>query len=111
MKYRSGFISNSSSASFVVNLNDITPLQRYLIENHIAEAKKIVIKDFLTKDHPNEAKKLEQYFNESSGYDAWEIEIKDNNLVGYTSMANFDMESFLKLINVDLNKVKYEHDG
>lgn len=111
MKYRNGFVSNSSSASFVISLSDITPFQRYLIENHIAEAEKIITKEFLTRDHPDAAKILKQYFDGNRGraFDAWEIDILDDNyLVGRTSMTNFDMLSYMKLINVDLTKVKYD---
>ena len=43
MKIRQGFVSNSSSSSFVINLADITAKQKQQIENHaeiVAKMKK-----------------------------------------------------------------------
>lgn len=41
MKIRTGFVSNSSSSSFVIKKDKLTRDQIYMIQNHIAVAKKI----------------------------------------------------------------------
>ena len=80
MKIRSGFVSNSSSSSFVINLDDLSANQFHKIENHHKEAKN----------------------------DAWNIEVKDNQLKGSTIMNNFNICSFLEKIGVDMTKVRFE---
>ena len=82
MKIRNGFVSNSSSSSFIINLNDITALQSYAIENHIEVANKMGMW--------------------ASGSDRWDIFInyEDGYIKGFTIMDNFDMREFLKKIGV-----------
>jgi len=41
MKIRNGFVSNSSSSSFIIKKSEITPAQLEMIKNHIQIAKKI----------------------------------------------------------------------
>ena len=86
MKVRNGFVSNSSSSSFVLNKNDISAMQAELIRNHGEEGEKYGI----------------QYCT-----DTWSIHEDGELMEGYTSMDNFDMESFMKRIGVDMSKVKF----
>ena len=86
MKIRNGFVSNSSSSSFVVSKNDITAMQLTLIKNHSKEGAKYGIQ------YPE---------------DEWSIYETDESLEGYTSMDNFDMESFMRRIGVDMSKVNF----
>jgi hypothetical protein len=69
VKIRSGFVSNSSSASFVINLDDL----EYLHKEYVA--------DELLNLNPRET--------------AWSIFVEDGKLKGFTTMDNFDMKPLL----------------
>lgn len=79
MKIRQGFISNSSSSSFIINDKDITKHQFRLL----------------------------QTIEEGSG---WEIHTTHGSIVGYTDMANFDMEAFTKKIGIPKEAVRWSVD-
>jgi len=81
MKVRNGFVSNSSSSSFIIALTAVTATQVEQIKNHIEEGRKLGI-EFC------------------SDGDAWNIEVTDTHIRGWTSMDNFDMEEFFKKIGV-----------
>jgi hypothetical protein len=84
MKIRQGFVSNSSSSSFVIPMSALTPEQLGKIHNHIEEGKKLGM--------------------ECCGkHDAWHI--KEASLSLSTNMDNFDMYGFLSKIGVDMDKV------
>ncbi len=90
MKIRTGFVSNSSSSSFIIDLDVLSPRQIRLIEEHI------------------------EHFGEFSHYaglmDKWDIYELDGKITGTTSMDNFNMESFLKeVFKVDRADIKWEH--
>jgi len=76
MKIRISFVSNSSSASFIIDKRTISQDQLILILNH--------------KDSGLE------YANT----DAWELEDGLNYLKGSTIIDNFDMRRFLKSIGI-----------
>lgn len=67
MKIRDGFVSNSSSSSFVVAKNAITDEQKQMIYDHSQEA----------------------------GDDSWSIHENEYFVSGYTFMDNFNMFDFL----------------
>ena len=83
MKTRYGFVSNSSSSSFMIDKLCLTDLQLYAIRNHVKVAKEM----------------LDDFFI-GSREDEWNITETDEKIKGYTSMDNFDMEYFLKQIGV-----------
>lgn len=86
MKLRNGFVSNSSSSSFILQKKDLTPLQIYLIYHHL-EIGRI----------------LEMDCSENE-YNRWSMMgiTNENSPVIYfeTPMNNFDMVEFLKKIGV-----------
>ena len=73
MKNRTGFVSNSSSSSFAINLSDLTGKQMSQILN---------INDDRFKDDP------------------WRIYTEDGKLKGSTWMDNFSMSDFFEQIGV-----------
>lgn len=90
MKIRVGFVSNSSSSSFVVRKDMITAKQRDQIFDHIKESKRL---DFSFLDDP------------------WSITENSKCIRGYTGMDNFDMHIFLEKIGVPEKAILWEdHD-
>ena len=90
MKIRSGFVSNSSSSSFVVNKGFLTSMQIEQIKNH----RELGIQ-------------LGVMYSQT---DYWVIDENEFELLGYTSMNNFDMEEFMEKIGVDMSKVHMRSD-
>jgi hypothetical protein len=95
MKIKSDFVTNSSSASFIIGLHNITHLQKILIYNHVYFCKYEGIEGFGD-------------FHLDEG-DAWEIKETEDYIEGSTIIDNFNMHEYLKIIGVDMNKVKYWH--
>lgn len=97
MKIRAGFVSNSSSASFVVFVDTIKDWQ----VEAILDAKGYS-KDFLRwqDNHPN-------YVDDVG---SWEIEYKEeeNIIRGCTIMDNFSFEEFFDAIGI-VEKENYEY--
>lgn len=98
MKLRLGFVSNSSSSSFVIKKSDLTSTQIEKIWNHIEWAKTINSK----RETPNKYRWL----------DAWKISEDDETISGYTTMDNFSMDEFLEDIGIPEQVIDYEgQDG
>lgn len=88
MKYRIGFVSNSSSSSFAISRLDITAEQLYQIINHEALASSFSM------------------FCDTE--DAWSIDDSAVDVItGSTWMDNFDMELFLNRIRIDNDKIQW----
>jgi len=91
MKLRKGFVSNSSSSSFIISGEGITELQKKMLENHI---------EYANREWPGE------FF--ADGYDAWTIHINENgDIEGDTMMNNFDIEEFMKRIGICTCRIKW----
>lgn len=86
MKTRQGFVSNSSSSSFVIPKDELSYTQMQRIISHINESKMIEPSD-------------EFGWCNNEG-DAWDITITDDEIRGWTCMDNFDMHYFLQQIGV-----------
>lgn len=92
MKIREGFVSNSSSSSFIINLNNISKNQLQQIENH---SKSKSYKTMYGKDK----------------FQCWDILInkKQNTVRGSTSMDNFDMGEYLDTIGVRSDHIEWDN--
>ena len=88
MKIRIGFVSNSSSSSFVILLKALTNEQIHQIINHSFYG--------------------EQFNIEWARSDPWDITITDTTIDGWTTMDNFDMERFLREIDVPNEVIKWD---
>ncbi len=89
MKIRQGFVSNSSSSSFIVSKNVLSNSQIRKIKNHIKYAK--------TNFQMDNADSIER----------WGIEETEEEITMSTGMDNFDMHEFLVKIGVHDNNIKY----
>lgn len=98
MKTRQGFVSNSSTSSFVIPKNELNPLQLALIINH---AKICGMLGDSIGD-------LGYCFHE---YDGWNIEVTDDEVIGNTMMDNFDMYNFMESIGVKTDRSKWDRWG
>jgi len=87
MKTRNGFVSNSSSSSFVIPLSGLTAEHLYKIQNHREIGKKLGIS-----------------YAESG---PWSIEVDENAVKGSTWMDNFDMHEFMEKIGINMDNVKF----
>ena len=95
MKIRNGYVSNSSSSSFVIPLDMLTEGKIDSIFNHMEEAKK-------HKDYYD--------FGTVDDYDAWSITQDEHYIQGYTIMDNFDMGTFLlDYLKIPGNVVKWDY--
>ena len=80
MKYRTSFVSNSSSSSFTIPLDKITARQLKLIQTHQIKGEKYGVSDGDT--------------------DPWDIEVTEHYVKGSTGMDNFDMSFYLNAIGI-----------
>ena len=88
MKIRNGFVSNSSSSSFIISKSVLSQEQIEKIHDHINYAK---------NNFPN---MIDKYFGENPYGWSWDI-LEDNEYVfGHVDMDNFDMHYFLRAIEI-----------
>lgn len=88
MKVRVGFVSNSSSSSFIINLDDISAKQ----------LRKIVYNPTTNPQHEDRG--------------SWDIEVTEKEVKGYTYMDNFNFYNYLvEEVMVEPSKVKYKTYG
>lgn len=92
MKIKAEFVTNSSSASFIILKENLSDLQINMIYEHI-EIGRILAKEEGIQIYPQK----------------WIIEETLTEISGDTGMDNFDMKWFLERIGVKDEHIKYEH--
>jgi len=89
MKTKTGFVSNSSSSSFIIKKKHLTNEQIRCIWDHV-----------------NEAKRRDMW---NSWDDAWSITESKKKIKGSVLMDNFSMDEFLRAIGVPMKKIKWNY--
>lgn len=88
MKIRQGFVSNSSSSSFIVYKNSLSDIQLNAIRN----AERIL--QLLGLDLTN-------------AINDWTVEENDDTIKGYTMIDNFDFIGYLNIFNIHYQEGDY----
>ncbi len=99
MKIRQGFVSNSSSSSFIINKENLTPQQIKMIFNHIE----------LDESQDTKCGCYDEGFANLNF--PWIIEETELYIKGDVHMNNFNMGKFLKIIGVDPDNITWEYGG
>lgn len=94
MKLKIDFVTNSSSASFMILKCNLTDIQIDMINDHI-NIGMIIAENRGMKLWPDE----------------WEIDEHKDSIVGYTSMDNFDMVWFLYAIGIKDEYIEYDSNN
>ena len=93
MKIRNGFVSNSSSSSFVIPKDKLTFEQIQQIYNHTSEAEKHF-----------------EYYDFGDIYDSWYIDENEYYIMGSCIMDNFSMYEFLiNYMKIDRQLIKWDY--
>lgn len=100
MKIRNGFVSNSSSSSFVILKDALSNNQIDMILNYQYYVEELLKNDEIDDD-------VKDRFCYYSSY-PWQIIDHDDYIFGETSMNNFDMSSYLDYINVNLDMICWD---
>lgn len=95
-KIRNGFVSNSSSSSFIIRKNDLTQEQIDIIKNYA---------NFVMGLPNNEIDK--EYFDST----AWEIRESEDTISGYTYMNNWSIGELFGYIGIEPTAVEWDDDG
>jgi hypothetical protein len=95
MKVRAGFVTNSSSSSFILQKKNLTESQIEKVMRH-GEYCRI--------------RKMEGQFY-CDIHDDWGVCQHTDTITGSTYMNNFDMEEFFKMIGIDSADYKIDCDG
>ena len=93
MKTRLGFVSNSSSSSFVIPVAALTEFQKACLIDHI-EASNIIRKFLNHEIDPD--------------YEAWRVKESKGWIKGWTSMDNFDIQWLMRQIGIPLHLVQWD---
>jgi len=97
MKIRNGFVSNSSSSSFVIFKNKLSNEQIEKIKDHYS----------ISRTMCDQGTSLDFFYDYD---DYWSITETDLTIEGYTTMNNFDMYSYLeKFVGVTPDDIEWNY--
>ena len=92
MKIKNDFVTNSSSASYIIKKDDITALQEFMIDHHV------------------EISRMMGSYDVDDKYGSgWKISKEFDQIELSTSMDNFNMLRYLQTIGVDVSKITKWH--
>jgi len=94
MKQRNGFVSNSSSSSFIIERKNLSDDQVKSIRNHI--------------EYYNEHFSQLPGHYEQTDRDSWSIRIGEKSVSGYTYMDNFPMDELLERIGINEDDIEWD---
>ena len=94
MKYRNSFVTNSSSSSFIISKQHLTPMQVKQINNYFEVAEEVQTEE-------------DEYGFGIFGWldNDWTIEEDEDYICGRCVIDNFDMCTFLEYIGAPVDKV------
>lgn len=105
MKVRSGFVSNSSSSSFIVKKVDVNEEQKSWIDDPLLAIPRLkeIYEENCSKEY-QEYYSFEQWIDSQMGdfksIRDWNIDSNKHEIKGYTSMDNFSYSEFLEILNI-----------
>jgi len=102
MKIRNGFVSNSSSSSFVISKKDLTPKQINQILNYKTEVFKLLGNDFIKKEEYDSIKVGKFGWLD----DRWTLTETQDEIFGETYLDNFDFHLYLGEIGVQHKHIR-----
>lgn len=110
-KIRTGFVSNSSSSSFILSKNLLEDEQIDLIINHKEYGKEIL--ERLNNDRifkiVSGVYNFSDYEFDATGYNEWNIKQSDNFILLETNLDNFNMEQYLEIIRATNSIINYRN--
>jgi hypothetical protein len=98
MKFRNGFVTNSSSSSFILSKKNLSKVQLDIIRNHLKFHQLGIEKWEFTHDNLTPATER----------DGWTLEETEDTISGHTFMDNFNMEELFINIGIEQEDYKFE---
>ena len=113
MKSRNGFVSNSSSSSFIIDKYYLSEYQIKMIKEYHSESQKMVEQELARWDDDFDGEEYSDeydYYMELPNFDYlcsdWQIKETDDSVIGQCIIDNFNMMEYLKAIGVPVKYVK-----
>jgi len=99
MKIRKGFVSNSSSSSFVIVREALSDKQEDMVIDYQTWI------EFFIKTHNDETLTMRFDYYDT---DPWTIKVYDDYIFGETSMDNFCIDEYFNFIKIDNKYIKWD---